>query len=285
MVKNESVALWLILLFFVSNSSFSQNATYQRLGREQQDDLDLTLGFGLSVSRSDSDYSTGIKCNPLLTVDLLYQKHFGFSFEFPYVAWISLKHNAIPAAIGSVGDPRFAVSYSLRLADWRLGTDLFYSHPLGIWNIYEAQEKKIVTGVGYPRLGSSISAIRYLDPIIAGVRISEETCFARSEQIGKVTKPLILTFDLFTAEALNDVVAFSINISNKLSWPRYVNGSPSEADLVYSLFGNLSLIFSEASHGIKIGVSKLLSDDKSPATFDFSISFTLHKKEKKNNAM
>lgn len=282
MVKNGSVVLWLILLlFFFSNSSFAQSTTHQRLGIEQQDDLDLTLGFGLSVLHSDSDYYTGIECNPLLTVDLLYQKHFGFSIEFPYVVWISLKRNAIPVAIGSVGDPRFAVSYSFRLADWRLGTELSYSHPLGIWNIYETKEKRIVSGIGYPKLGVSISAIRYLDPIIAGVRIREETCFARSEQIGKVTKPLILTFDLFTAEALNDVVALSISISNKLSWPRYINGSPSESGLVYSLFGNLSLIFSEASHGIKIGVSKLLSDNNSPATLDFSISFTLHKKEKK----
>ena len=269
----------MMLMIAISGSAFAQTTAHQRLGVVGKDSLDITVGTMFEIVRSDTSESAGVEIDPSISLDLLFRQRFGLSLELPGVVWLAMGRDAVPRAIGAIGDPTVATTYTFRLSDWRLGVELSYTHPLGIWNAYEASEEGIVSGSGYPKLGASFSVIRYLDPIIAGVGLRADTCLARTELSGFSTKPLILTANLFATEALNDIVALSAGLTNKLSWPRYLNGIPDESGMTYSLSGNISLIFSELNRTLRIGISKLLSDYTSPVAFDLGFSYTFRKKE------
>jgi hypothetical protein len=256
------------LLSAIGAPAFAQTTAHQRVGVEAKDSLEATVGTTLEVFRSDTAKTNGVEIDPTISLDLFFRRRFGLSFEVPALVWIATGREAVPRAVGAVGDPEVTASYTFRLSDWRLSAALSYTHPLGIWNYYEARERQIASGSGYPKLGALFSAVRYLDPIVAGTSLRGETCFARPERSGTSTRPLILTANLFATEALNDVVALSASLSPKLSWPRYLNGVPDESGIIYSLTRSASLVFSEKDHTLRVGVSKLLSDYSSPVAFD-----------------
>ncbi len=239
----------------------------------------MSIGTNLEIFRSDNAKTNAVEIDPTISLDLFFRRRFGLSFEVPALVWIATGREAVPRAVGALGDPEVTTSYTFRLSDWRLSAALSYTHPLGIWNYYEARERQIASGSGYPTLGASFSALRYLDPIVAGASLCGETCFARPERSGTSTRPLILTAKLFATEALNDVVALSASLSPKLTWPRYLNGVPDESGITYTLTGSASLVFSEKDHTVRIGVSKVVSDDSSPVTLDLGFSYTFRKKE------
>jgi hypothetical protein len=239
----------------------------------------VSIGTNLEIFRSDNAKTNAVEIDPTISLDLFFRRRFGLSFEVPALVWIATGREAVPRAVGALGDPEVTTSYTFRLSDWRLSAALSYTHPLGIWNYYEARERQIASGSGYPTLGASFSALRYLDPIVAGASLCGETCFARPERSGTSTRPLILTAKLFATEALNDVVALSASLSPKLTWPRYLNGVPDESGITYTLTGSASLVFSEKDHTVRIGVSKVVSDDSSPVTLDLGFSYTFRKKE------
>lgn len=267
------------LLSAIGAPAFAQTTAHQRVGVEAKDSLEATVGTTLEVFRSDTAKTNGVEIDPTISLDLFFRRRFGLSFEVPALVWIATGREAVPRAVGAVGDPEVTASYTFRLSDWRLSAALSYTHPLGIWNYYEARERQIASGSGYPKLGALFSAVRYLDPIVAGTSLRGETCFARPERSGTSTRPLILTSNLFATEALNDVVALSASLSPKLSWPRYLNGVPDESGIIYSLTGSASLVFSEKDHTLRVRVSKLLSDYSSPVAFDLGFSHTFRKKE------
>jgi len=281
MVKTmkRTVSTVVMLMIAISGSAFAQTTAHQRLGVAGKDSLDVTVGTAFEIIRSDTSESAGVEIDPSISLDLLFRQRFGLSFELPGVVWFTIGRDAVPRTVGAIGDPTVAATYTFRLSDWRLGAELSYAHPLGIWNAYEASEKGIASGSGYPKFGASFSAIRYLDPIVAGIGLRADTCLARTELSGSSTKPLILTANLFATEALNDIVALSAGLTNKLSWPRYLNGVPDESGMTYSLSGNVSLIFNERNRTLRIGISKLLSDYTSPVAFDLGFSYTFKKKE------
>ena len=269
-----------VLLSAITAPVRAQTAAHQRVGVETKDSFEVTIGTSLEISRSDTTKTKGVEIDPTISIDLLFGRRFGLSFDVPGVVWIATGREAVPRAAGALGDPEVMASYTFRLADWRLSAGLAYAHPLGIWNYYEAMEKQIVSGSGYPKLGLSLSAIRYLDPLVAGVSLRADTCFARTERSGDTsTKPLILTANAFATEALNDVVALSVGLSPKLSWPRYLNGVPDESGITYSLTGSAFFVFSERNRTLRVGVSKFLSDYTSPVAFDFGFAYTFRKKE------
>jgi hypothetical protein len=181
--------------------------------------------------------------------------------------------------MAALGDPSIEASYTFRRSDWRLGAVLSYTHPLGIWDTYESAEKQLASGTGYPRLGASFTFLRYLDPLIAGVKLSVETCLARTERFGAATKPLILSTSLFATEALNAVAALSAGLIPKLAWPRCLDGMPGGSGMTWSLSGSVSLLFSEGSRTLRFGVSKLLSDYSAPVALDMGCSYIITKKE------
>jgi len=268
-----------VLLFTIGAPAFAQTTAHQRVGVEAKDSFEATIGTSVEIFRFDTTKTNAVEIDPAISLDLFFRRRFGLSFEVPALVWIAMGREAVPRSVGAVGDPEVAASYTFRISDWRLSAALSYSHPFGIWNSYEATERQIASGSGYSKLGALFSAVRYLDPIVAGMSLSGETCFARPERAGTSTKPLILTANFFATEALNDVVALSASLSPKLSWPRYLNGIPDESGIVYSLTASASLVFSEKDHSLRIGVSKLLSDYSAPVAFDLGFSTTFRKKE------
>lgn len=268
-----------VLLSSRGAPALAQTSAHQRIGVETKDSFEVTIGTTLEIFRSDTTKTDGVEIDPSFSLDLFFRRHYGLSFEVPALMWIATGREAVPRAGGAAGDPEMTVSYTYRLSDWRLSVALSYAYPLGIWNYYEARERQIASGSGYHKLGALFSAVRYLDPIVAGVSLRGETCFARPERSGASTRPLILTANLFATEALNDVVALSASLSPKLSWPRYLNSVPDESGIIYSLMGSASIVFSERDHTLRIGVSKLLSDSSSPVAFDLGFSHTFRKKE------
>jgi len=274
-----STAAVVVFLSAISVPVPAQATAHQRVGVEAKDSVEVSVGTMVEIFRSDTTKTSAVEIDTTMSLDLLFRRRFGLSFEVPALVWIATEREAVPRAVCAVGDPEVTVSYTFRLSDWRMSAALSYTHPLGIWNSYEARERQIVSGSGYPKLGASFSAVRYLDPIVAGLSLRGETCFARPERSGTSTKPLILTANLFATEALNDVVALSASLAPKLSWPRFLNGVPDESGITYSLTGSTSLVFSEKDHTLRIGVSKLLSDYSSPVVLYLGFSHTFRKKE------
>ncbi|MCX7028085.1 MAG: hypothetical protein NT061_11550 [Spirochaetes bacterium] len=257
----------------------AQTAPHQRLGVEAKDNLDITVGTILELTPFDVNNSSGIDLDPSISMDFLFMQRFSLSIEVPAAFWLTLVRDAVPRVVGAIGDPSIAATYTFRLSDWRFGAELSYSHPLGIWNSYERTEKRIASGSGYPKLAASFSATRYLDPLIAGVRMGVETCLARQEGSSTTTKPLILSVSLFATEALNSVVALSAGLTPRLAWPRCIDGVPVGSGMTWSLPGSLSILFSEGNWTLRFGVSRLLSDYMATVVFNVGFSYTITKKE------
>ena len=281
MVNRTTKTLFIIslILSFFCGRLHAQTTTHQRLGVEAEDLFELSVGATTEMLRSDTRGSAGVELDPSVSIDFLFRQRFGLSIEAPASLWLALARDAVPRVVGAIGDPSIVTSYTFRLSDWRLGVELSYSHPFGLWNPYQTAEKRIASGSGYRKLGAVISAIRYLDPLVAGIRVGADTCFPRVERSGTSTRPLILTMNLFATEALNGTVALSGSLGQKLFWPLLLNGVSSESGMNWSLSGSVSLIFSERERTLRLGISKLLSDYTSPVTFSMGVSYTFKKKE------
>lgn len=267
------------LIFLCAGGLRAQTAGHQRTGVEG--DENWVFAAGISIGAAEADYGGGpaIEIDPSFSLEILYKQRFGLSIEVPAVLWLALNREASPRAAAAMGDPSVAAAYTFRLEDWRLGAELSYTYPLGVWDSCEARERRIVSGSGYRKLGAAFSAVRYLDPLVAGVEIGADTCLNRKEHFGTGAKPLILTASLFATEALNDVAALSAGLSQRLSWPGRGENSPYEAGPGYSLSGRISLVFDEHEKTLRLEVSKLLSDFASPLVFEMGFSLRLSGKE------
>ena len=257
----------------------AQTASHQRVGVAARESLEFTVGATLGISASDDAGGAGMELDPSISLDALFMQRFGFSVEVPAVARLALGRDALPGATAAMGDPSIAATYSLRVSDWRLGAELAYSHPLGIWDSRESAEKRITSGMGYPRLGATLTALRYLDPLIAGMRLGAETWLSRQERFGTSTKPLILCLGFFATEALNTAAAVSAGLTQKLAWPRRLDGKPGSAGPAWSLSGSISIVLSEGDRSFRFGVSKLLSDFTAPIALDIGFFHSIKKRE------
>ncbi|HWR13053.1 MAG TPA: hypothetical protein VN445_14610 [Rectinemataceae bacterium] len=267
-----------ILFLFVCRVG-AQAASHQRIGVEGAANLTLMAGLSIETIGVGSDGGAALEIDPSFTFEALYGQRLGVSLEVPIALKLALDRKTSPRVAAAVGDPSLALSYTFRLDDWRLGAELSYSHPLGIWNPYEADGKNIASGSGYRKIGVSCSSVRYMDPLIAGVAISADSYFDRKERYESGYRPLVLTASLFATEALNNVVALSGGLSQRFAWPRRSDESPAEAGLSYSLSGKLSLVFTEGRKTMSFGVSRLLSEASSPIVFAAGFSLRLSEKE------
>ena len=259
------------------NQLAAQTAPHQRLGVSGDEILDITIGSALGLYRSDTDAGQGMEIDASLSIDLLYLQRFGLSIELPAVAWLALGRNVQPGAAAAPGDPSVAATCSFRLSDWRLGAELAYTHPAGIWEAHESASRRISSGSGYRRLGAAFTALRYLDPLVAGVRLETETCLARQERFGQADKPLIISLGFFATEALNATAALSASLTPRLAWPRRLEGKAGPADPSWSLSGSASFILSEGVRSFRFGVSKLLGDYTAPVALNIGYSFSIKK--------
>ena len=267
------------ILILIACRAEAQAANHQRIGVEGADPLILMAGISVETIGIGSDGGTALEIDPSFTFEALYRQRLGLAVEVPIALKLALDRNTSPRIAAAIGDPSLSVSYTFRLDDWRLGAEFSYSHPLGIWNSYEADGKSIASGSGYRKIGVSCSSVRYMDPLIAGIAISADSYFGRKELHGSGYRPLVLTASLFAMEALNNVVALSGGLSQRLAWPRRSDESPAETSLSYSLSGKLSLVFTEGRETMSFGISRLLSEASSPIVFVLGFSLRLSGKE------
>ncbi|MDP2790536.1 MAG: hypothetical protein Q8O15_02135 [Rectinemataceae bacterium] len=273
-----------MIFFLCGRQAATQSATHQRTGVQSDDNWQFMAGLSIDmVAAGGMEDGEGevLELDPSLSFEALYKQIIGVSVELPVIARLGLSG---PDSTGSshaaaLGDPSIAISCTFRAGDWRLGTELTYCHPLGIWNDYEANEKNIASGSGYRRIGATLSAVRYLDPLVAGLAASAETLFDRREKSGSMSLPLVLTASIFVTEALNSNVAISGGLSQRLAWPRRLNGISIAEGYSHSLSGKLSIHFSEGAGTASFGLAKQLSDSLSPVVFSLEYSLRLGDKE------
>lgn len=263
------------LLFLFLCRPGAQAAEHQRIGVAESANLILMAGISIEAIGIESDEGTALEIDPSFKFEALYGKRLGLSFEVPITIVLPLDGRTTARMVAAMGDPSMVISYTIRVDGWRLGADLAYSHPLGVWSPHEAEGKRVISGSGYRKISFSLSSVRYMDPIIAGFALSADSYFDRREQYGSGSRPLVLTASLFATEALNNVVALSSGLSQRLAWPRLLNGSPAEAGLSYSLSGKLSLDFTEGGRTISVGISKSFSEVLSPIVFSAGFSLSL----------
>ncbi len=278
-MNGKSIAALILFTAASMDQAFTQTTMHQRVGVENKDIFGISAESAVAIYPSSINGISGVEIDHSLSLGFLYLRRFGITFDIPAVFFLGLERNSVPRAVGAAGDPSVSATYTFRLSDWRLSVGFSYTHPLGIWNRYEAAEKRILSGSGYSRLGATFSAVRFLDPLAIGTNLGADTCLARAELSGSSIAPLILTSGLFATEALNDIIAISAILTQRLAWPRYLDGVPDESGMTYYLFGSVSLVFNEENRTIRVGISKLLSDYASPFCFDLSAAHTFRKKE------
>jgi hypothetical protein len=168
--------------------------------------------------------------------------------------------------------PSPALAYTSRVGDWRLAAELSYSHPLGIWNDYEAAEKPIRSSDGYRSIGSAIAATRFLDPLALGLRLSARTGLPRPERVGSSAWPIDAGLSLYATEALNDSVAVNAPIDHGLSIPSDFEWTRYAADIVYSLSASVGAVLSIGDTSLRASLAKTLSGAGEPGRFALAAS-------------
>ena len=272
MVKTRRILLSLLSAGILTMHAGAQVSSHQRLGVESKDIADVNVGVDLSLSPAFNGGYQGLELDPTATLDIVVQRSFSLSLSLPVSGWLDLDGRG--PAVAALGDPGVALGYSLRAGDWRLGVSGSYQHPLGIWNYYEVEERHIASSSGFRILGLDLSATRYLDPLIAGVRLSARSDLERRGQFATSSRPLRIILGLSATEALNEIVALSVSLSNEADSPWLVNGQPQFGGWGYSLSGSAGLVFSSDIFSFRIGISKTLSESGSLPRFEASASYT-----------
>jgi hypothetical protein len=268
-----------LCLILLSHNVWAQASDHERVGVERKDILEVTPGLSVDLASTQANTAQALGLYPTLSLDTLYRRSLSLSVAMPLYSWFALDRDSAQRYAYATGDPYASLGYSGRVGDWRLGAGVSYQHPLGIWNTYEVKEVGISSSSGYPTLGLRLSAIRYLDPIVASVALKAQTGLARSERYGWSSRPLVLTVDTSAMDALSSKAALSLGLENVYALPRLENGIPSSSGSSYSLSGSLSLVLSDGDNSLYIGASKPLTDYSSSATLMVRYSYTFRIKE------
>ena len=278
----RKIVVCLAILCLLGSRGSAQTTEHQRTG--VQGDGNLLFVAGISVDLTDvSDRYSGeegvLEIDPSFGFEVIFKQCLALSVELPMVARLDWGSRDSPVSAVALGDPSMALSCTFRSSDWRLGAELSYTHPMGIWNDYEARERNLASGSGYRKLGATLSAVRYMDPLVAGLAVNAESSFDRKECCGSGSRPCVLTVSFFATEALNAVVAISGGLSQRIAWPRHLNGLAVDEGLSFSLSGKLSVLFSEGAGTTSFALSRLLSEFASPVVFTIGYSLELSGKE------
>lgn len=265
--------LWLSLVMCLQAipGLAAQTSGHQRVAVERDDRLELDFSLGLAVQEAGD---LGMRLSPSLEAGLLLARRLRLELSLPVELILPLAHDSLPPARAAMGDPSISLSWSFRLRDWRLDAGLGYRHPLGVWNGYEAMMKSIVAGSGYPRVGGSLAAVRYLDPLALGLRLAAGSGLPRPEREGRSSRPLDLELALFATEAVNDRVALNLSLAGGLTAPVLLDGEPrSEWD--WSLGADASLLISWETTTLRIGLGRDLVDPAAATPLSVSLGHTL----------
>ena len=252
---------------------------HERTGVERTDPLEISTGFELDIARSDSSEAEGLLLDGDASLELLYARSWHFSADIPGSALLSLGLQPRPWLIDAIGDPQLGLGYTWRAGDWRLGGELSYVYPLGVYDDYEAEAKGIYSGSGYHRPGLAFSATRYLDPLVIGVRLKAAVGLARAEYAGSSWKPLLSSLKLSLVEALNAKAAIEADLDQSLNSPTIRNGIPAASGWKYAFVGSAFFILSGDALSFRVGLSKNLSDPAAPESLILSTNYSFRTKK------
>jgi hypothetical protein len=269
------------ILFVLWSAEFlpAQVSSHERTGVERTDPIELSTGFELDISRSDSGEAEGLLLDGDASLELLYARSWHFSTDIPGSALLSLGLQPRARLINAIGDPQLGFGYTWRAGDWRLGGELSYSYPLGVYDDYEAAMKGIYSGSGYHRPGLAFSATRYLDPLVIGLRLKAAVGLARAEYTGSSWKPLLSSLRLSLVEALNAKAAIEADLDQSLNSPTVRNGIPAATGWKYAFVGSAFFILSGDALSFRVGLSKSLSDPAAPASLILSTNYNFRAKK------
>ena len=259
----------------------AQAAEHQRTATAERNNLRCTLWYSSVFHPTASDGSPSLELDSALGIDLRFREKIGFSGSIPFSIITRPRKGFGNESAIALGDPTISMIVAGRTGDWQIWAQLGYSYPLGIWNPYRAEQFKLMSGSGYHRIEGSVSALRYMDPMAAGLSLGAEHCFGKSYRFGLGTIPLSVSLGVFATEALNGTAALSAGIYQRYSSAPEINGVPEEPAGKYSLSASVSLLLYRNQRSLSIGLSKSLSDLSSPAALRVELAFTFQTEDKR----
>ena len=270
------VRLFASLLFAIGFAGIAaQTSSHQRVGVERKSVVDITVDSGFELFPLANGAYLGVEADPYLTLDLLVLRSLDLSLALPASAWLDTDLLAPRRVVSAFGDPSVGIGYSLRIGDWRFGSSAIWIYPMGVWNYYESQELHLSSGSGYQTIGLDVSATRFIDPLIADLKLSARSNLPRAERFGESARPLTLTATASATEALNQNVGLIASLSNEIDSPIVGVAGVDGGAWLYSLSGSAALAFSSDILTLRVGLSKTLSNASSPPRLDVSIAYTL----------
>ncbi len=269
------------LLTTFSSLLCAQASEHQRTAVAVNTDLRITLSFSSALYSLTTDSGSSLEADSGVEIDLSMNEKFGISSALPFVVIAPLGQDESDRLLFALGDPSASLYATGRIGDWRVSVKFGYTYPLGIWNSYQAEEAKIMSGSGYHRVAGTISALRYMDPLAAGFNIGIEHCFGKPYRLGVGTIPLSLSLGLFATEALNSVAALSAGLHQRYSTAAEINGIPERPAGKYSLSVSGSLLVGRDGRTVSIGLTKSVSDLSSPAAFAIEAAFAFNGRNEK----
>lgn len=205
-----------LLSLALGAAAFPDVSGHERVSVERRSPLAL----GLSA-----DLAPGPAPSACLGLELSYASRLGLGFELPLSAYL--------------GPPRLFCNWSEVLGPWKLGAEAGFSFGLGATT---APADPSLRPAIYPSLSLSLRALRFLDPLAAGLDLRLETCLSRPEAGGtSSSRPFGAELSLFVIEALNDRASLGLSLLQRLEGPRLVGGLPSGEAWAYALCPSLSL--------------------------------------------
>jgi hypothetical protein len=210
----------LTMLFTLSALGSAISEEFQAVSVEKQDALLLEVDWYQSLCVTPSiftDTSSVWQTTQTLALSLDYGRLWYLEASIPVVVWAgALDETGDWWASAALGDPSLQIGGTWRWASGKLMAAQSVSVPLGIWNPYETDVRRVCSGSGYATLHSSCAAILFLDPAIVQATVSYSLGLPRTGRFVSTWKPGDVSLELSIMEALNDRLAMEIAVAQDL---------------------------------------------------------------------
>ena len=267
------VKKWLVLLFFICFTIFSMfsQSKHQRLGVEKERENvfipELDISYGYSNYNGNDIYS--FRTN--LGLQYIYMSKFIVSSSIPVFIQIFKAEYSKYFVSFTNGDIDLLIGYITKITDYKLQFHIKYIYPLGIWNQYEVEEKRIKGGNGYHNINISMGVARIIDPVVLNGSISYSLDFPRKERFGWSMNPGKFIFSFNYTEVLNDEIGIRIGMDNFINLPYVVTGKFDNEGIQYQLSINFSILYNNRDTNLQFGISKISTDIVSNPSINFNI--------------
>lgn len=261
MVKKSIILICSFLCFSIAIYSEGE---YQRIANEEKKEHCISLGGNLSFFTTASEYGNNYFLDSGFSMSYTYKNFLYGDFSLPFTTNVVFTSPTIPKTNWGGSDPTISFGYLTRIEDMKLRFQASYTYPLGIWNFYEVQQKRIESGSGYHRIGVTGSLSKIIDPVILNTTLNYSIGLPRKERFGYSFQPGTFAISFNFVEIMNDVVGLSLSFSNSLTLPTYFEGKINFQEMRYTANISLSFLYSDAEWNGKTSFSKGLQNWNDP---------------------